>query len=252
MGHPDSDRMRSSGVLQGRVGGGARGGYLGSPSGQPRKEILPCCPCRPEQSHPPLAPVPSTSRPTLPAAGGLRCSRYSATRREGGLAGVGCPRGGWWALQADQAPHFSLAGFPGATLEQWRGRRGDGIPERGCWTGLAVRARSDASRPPRLTHLPPSATAVGGQGCGQSGQHQHQRSGDPAGQQRPEPHGPPGPARSVLQLRRRAATAGRDEAVSAERGRSLVLRAVGAGGGKHGSRSQLVGRGGQGGQRRLL
>lgn len=74
-------------------------------------------------------------------------------------------------------------------------------------------------------HLPPSATAVGGQRRGQRGQHQRQRRRNPAGQQRPAPHGPPGAARSVLQsgwlgTRRRW------------RVRGLVL--VGAGGGQHG------------------
>ena len=65
------------------------------------------------------------------------------------------------------------------------------------------------------------------------------------GQQRPVPHGLPGLACSVPKLGRLwllPATVGRDAAVAAvARVRSLALTALGAGGGQHGSRSQLVG-----------
>lgn len=71
---------------------------------------------------------------------------------------------------------------------------------------------------PAPAHLPPSAAAVGGQSGGQRGQRQQQRSGNPAGQQRPVPHGLPGLARSAVQLGRLwllPATVGRDAAAAA-------------------------------------
>lgn len=129
--------------------------------------------------------------------------------------------------------------------ERWREPVCGRIPERGSWIGLAPGSAPQTSGDPAPAHLPPSATAVGGQSCRQSGQRQQQCSRNPAGQQRPVPHGLPGLARSVLQLGRLwllPATVGRDAAVAAVvRVRSLALTALGAGGGQHGSRSQLVG-----------
>lgn len=121
----------------------------------------------------------------------------------------------------------------------------DGSQSVGAGWGWPLALRPGTSGDPAPAHLPPSATAVGGQGCGQSGQRQPQRSRNPAGQQRPVPHGLPGLACSVLKLGRLwllPATVGRVAAVAAvARIRSLALTALGAGGGQHGSRSQLVG-----------
>lgn len=135
----------------------------------------------------------------------------------------------------------------------------DGSQSVGADWGWPLALRPGTSGDPAPAHLPPSATAVGGQGCRQSGQRQQQRSRNPAGQLRPVPHGLPGLAASVLKLGRLwllPATVGRDAAVAAvaavARVRSLALTALGAGGGQHGSRSQLVGCGSHGGRHRLL
>ena len=94
----------------------------------------------------------------------------------------------------------------------------DGSQSVGAGWGWPLALCPETSGDPAPAHLPPSATAVGGQGCRQSGQRQQQRSRNPARQQRPVPHGLPALARSMLQLGRLwllPAAVGRDAAVAA-------------------------------------
>lgn len=144
--------------------------------------------------------------------------------------GEGCPPGVSWAAGRTLHPTSPELEF----LDQLRSRAplgvskgsqsaggslsADGSQSVGAGWGWPLALCPETSGDPAPAHLPPSATAVGGQGCRQSGQRQQQRSRNPARQQRPVPHGLPGLARSMLQLGRLwllPAAVGRDAAVAA-------------------------------------
>lgn len=204
-------------------------------------------------------PGPSLPRQGNPWCGYPREAGFGAQGRRAVPDGSGLPA--WREYRgpprADCSPHLLRTRFSGAAPLQsaprclggksvrWSEPVCGGSQSVGAGWGWPLALRPGTSGDPAPAHLPPSATAVGGQGCGQSGQRQPQRSRNPAGQQRPVPHGLPGLACSVLKLGRLwllPATVGRVAAVAAvARIRSLALTALGAGGGQHGSRSQLVG-----------
>lgn len=118
-------------------------------------------------------------------------------------------------LDGSRLPAWSIVGCGGRTIHPASAKRNSQEPldpelpsvsrkEVRALEGACLRTdprawelalRPGTSGDPAPAHLPPSATAVGGQSCRQSGQRQQHGSGNPTRQQRPVPHGLPGLAR---------------------------------------------------------